>query len=160
MPYTNRIRKAFTLIELLVVLTIIAVLLAAISYSFTNAQIKGRDGRRKAEIKSVQQTLELYFSRVGKYPDSNAGRIRCNVGGDNSIKVWGEPFVCNSIIYLPKLPEDPTVGQDYYYTGTDFTYQLEAILENDNDSDIGSKPPLCTFTIIPPPTYNFCVGNP
>src|SRR3989344_1659457 len=60
--------NGFSLIELLVVIAIIGILLAAATISWTNAQQKGRDGKRKADLKSIQQALELYFAQNGYYP--------------------------------------------------------------------------------------------
>src|SRR3989344_5830519 len=157
--------KGFTLIELLVVMTIIAILIAVVSASFINAQMKGRDGRRKNDLKSVQSALDLYFETNGKYPDSSSGRIRCNVTGDLHIIEWQDPdpsktaFICNSITYMQQLPKDPAY-QDfsgYYYNNpSDFSYVLSAALENSNDPDIQPGVLICTFQ----PDRNYCVINP
>src|SRR3989344_2339400 len=101
-------RKGFTLIELLVVITIIAILIAAGAVSYTNAQRKGRDARRKSDLKAIQQGLDQYFSQNGKYPAGSSGSIQCNVGSTDTL-TWGtSAFTCNSINYLDKLPKDPT----------------------------------------------------
>src|SRR3990167_11030107 len=51
--------KGFTLIELLVVIAIIGILASFAIASFTSAQAKGRDSRRKADLDAVSKALEL-----------------------------------------------------------------------------------------------------
>ena len=154
-------KRGFTLIELLVVISIIAILVAAATVSWRNAQMKGRDGKRKVDLKAVQQALETYLAANSKYPDDNAGgQLVCNITGiDVTVKSWGGTFVCNNITYMQTLPQDPayqgTTGYFYNNTGTT-SYVLSAELENDNDKDriTGTEP--CD----PQGTRDFCVENP
>ena len=164
-PFTIhfKVKHGFTLIELLVVISIIAILIAAVSASFINAQQKGRDGRRKSDLKSVQQALELYLQNKGEYPVASAdGEIVCNV----SLIYWGDSFACDSITYIQQLPKDPDITKSYYYNATsDFTYILSAALENTNDPEYcvstGSN---CVATkklpCEPQSDRNYCVINP
>lgn len=144
------------MIELLVVFSIIAILVAAASASWTNAQAKARDGKRKSDLKAVQQALELYFQTNGKYPSSNvlSGQIICNVTGDSSTKSWGSIFTCGSITYLQQLPKEVGSTPYFYVSPTDFTYTLSAWLENSSDPDLTGL--LCT----PAGPRNYCVTNP
>ena len=173
-PLTSKL--GFTLIELLVVMTIIAILIAAVSASFTNAQMKSRDGKRKSDLKSVQQALEIYMQRNGKYPDTSVGKIRCNTQEWNGTDwddvdtreiEWGAEFFCDStssgnpITYSQQLPKDPSGitdyndRQSYFYDSTSpFSYSISASLENSNDPDIPNIP--CS----PMGTRNYCVINP
>jgi len=149
--------KGFTLIELLVVITIIAILIAVVSTSFINAQMKSRDGRRKNDLKSVQSALDLYFETNGKYPASSIdGKITCNTPID-----WGNTFICDTTTYMQQLPKDPAYQTDankgYYYSNpSSFSYVLSAALENSNDPDIQPGVLICTFQ----PGRNYCVINP
>ena len=159
------LRKGFTLIELLVVITIIALLISAVSASFTHAQAKSRDGRRKSDLKSVQQALEMYMQTYGRYPSSTSGVITCSGGaaGTNQ-NGWGSIFQCPSStgpIFAQQLPKDPAYQTDankgYYYENlSQFTYTVSADLENDNDQDriAGTDP--CD----PAGSRDFCVENP
>ena len=52
-------RKGFTLIELLVVIAIIGILAGFAIASFTSAQAKGRDSRRKGDLDALKKALEL-----------------------------------------------------------------------------------------------------
>lgn len=58
-------KKGFTLIELLVVISIIGILVAVAITSYTGAQIKARDARRRADMKNTQAMMEQYYSTTG-----------------------------------------------------------------------------------------------
>jgi len=157
----QQFNNAFTLIELLVVMSIIAILIAAASASFMNAQMKGRDGRRKSDLKSVQQALELYFQTYGRYPTPSSGVISCSGGaagtGNNA---WGSVFQCpptSGPIFMQQLPKDLGSTAYYYNAPSNFTYVLSAALENTSDPDLTGL--LCT-PYAGPPARNFCVINP
>lgn len=165
-------RLGFTLIELLVVISIIAILLAVATVSYNNAQQKGRDNRRKTDLKAVQQALELYFQQNGNYPDiASTGNIACDGGSAIS---WGTGnFTCNYITYMNILPKDPvanTPTQYYYYsensaTPENATYKIFAKIENTKDQDLASSPAACETDY---PTHEdyatsgvyYCVTNP
>src|SRR3989344_8006301 len=153
----SKVKHGFTLIELLVVISIIAVLVGVASVSYSNAQKKARDNRRKSDLKSVQQALELYFQQNGKYPDLHSetgGRyyMACNVPGDSSWKDWGTEFSCDEngaadppkIVYMKTLPKDPLnitgVDTTPYFQYIDILhptdpqyYVISAKLENTSD---------------------------
>jgi type II secretory pathway pseudopilin PulG len=59
----------FTLIELLVVATIIIVLTAIGLVSYRQASRSARNGRRKSDLETVRQSLMLYKSETGCFPD-------------------------------------------------------------------------------------------
>ena len=167
--HDTKYRKAFgfTLIELLVVISIIGILVAGATASWTNAQRKSRDAKRKSDFKSVQTALELYFQTNGKYPGSSSGQIRCNVTGDSNNRAWGAKFSCtpsagSEIIYMNPLPKETVftnANEVYYYQGAGSpptSYTLSAKLENANDPDIAAGTLPCT----PQTGRNYCVINP
>lgn len=156
-------RHGFTLIELLVVITIIAILIASASASWQNAQMKGRDGKRKTDLKAVQQALENYLQVNGTYPSSNAGgQIVCTVGIEPP-SVWGSSaFICNSITFMQQMPKDSvyqaTTG--YYFASCNTpptSYVLSALLENTSDPDLSGLSSTCSS---PPAGRNYWVTNP
>ena len=162
-----KVKRAFTLIELLVVISIIALLVAGATVSWTNAQRKSRDAKRKSDFKSVQTALELYFQTNSKYPYSSGGQIRCNVTGDSNNRAWGAKFSCtpsagSEIIYMNPLPKETVftnANEVYYYQGAGSpptSYTLSAKLENANDPDIAAGTIPCT----PQTGRNYCVINP
>ncbi len=65
----NPDRKGFTLIELLIVTTIIIILSAVGLASYRRASRSARNGRRKADLETVRQSLMLYKSETGCFPN-------------------------------------------------------------------------------------------
>lgn len=55
-------KRAFTLLELLVVIGIIAILISLGAVSYSTAQKKARDAKRKTDLHAIQNTLEQYYS--------------------------------------------------------------------------------------------------
>lgn len=150
-------KLGFTLIELLVVISIIAILIAVATVSYTNAQQKGRDNKRKSDLKAVQQALELYFQQNGKYPEEEpGGTLRCSGAGAGNGTNWGSAFTCLSITYMNPLPKDPTNTNPYFYFSSApwGVYVLNAALENTRDPDL---PQMSGCQAAP---YNWCVKNP
>ena len=177
--YALNALRGFSLIEMLVVITIISILLASGTYSYTSSQKKGRDGRRKAELKSVQQALEIYYQQNGQYPDQSAGAIKCKTATDTTVIAWGSSFSCTdstgTVSYLDKLPKEikGTTHGEYYYEystsgGTIIGYTIFAVLENPNDPEYKGGSNYTTALacddkfpkVVGLVTYNYCVKNP
>ncbi len=57
----------FTLLELLVTISIIGILMALATVSFTTAQKNGRDSRRRADVENVRKALEQYYAINTEY---------------------------------------------------------------------------------------------
>jgi len=92
-------KKAFTLLEMLVVIGIIAVLIAIGTTSYSTAQKKARDARRKNDIKTIQNALEQYYSVCGyQYPGSLGSSIYC---------------ASPTIGIMPTVPVDPKTNTPY-----------------------------------------------
>ncbi len=152
-------KRGFTLIELLVVISIIGILAAFIVASFTSAQAKGRDSRRKADIDAIKKALELAKndSTSAAYYPGCAAASPCDLNGGASTN---PNIVTNG--YIKAIPTDPSGTTTYYrYTaavGANIatTYTLKACLENANDpqgTTPGTAP--CTAT-----QANYTVSNP
>jgi len=66
-------KNGFTLFELLVSISIIAILTALVSLSYSAVQKKARDARRRQDMGSVQKAAEQYYSLSGyNYPSTTA----------------------------------------------------------------------------------------
>lgn len=109
-------RKAFTLLELLVVIAIIGILISLGVASFSNAQKKARDSRRREDLKAVQNGLEQYYAdNNGSYPIGNTMSIVIGVAGSD---------------YFPAgVPDDPKLDRDYYIVSDANAYCACAWLE-------------------------------
>ena len=129
-------KKGFTLIELLVVISIIGILAALATVSFSSTQKQARDTQRKSDLKQYQGALESYANmHNGMYPAYPS----LGVNIDNFCDWLGITGTCPND---PKYATDPTNYSQYGYqtdgttsdaspTATQFI--LWAKLENTSD---------------------------
>lgn len=140
-------KAGLTLIELLVVVSI----LAAVSYlalsSITTQSFKGRDARRKADLRQLQVRLEDYYNDRNCYPQPPT--LACNPG------TTFQP-------YITKVPCDPRTNQPYLYQIESSTcpswYRLFTKLEHEKDPDILEVG--CSLGCGPGNVYNYGVSSP
>jgi len=148
-------KRGFTLVELLVVITVITILAGISVVTYTQVQKNARDGKRKADLTSIQNNLELYYSSYNQYPgetsvcESSRGSCdSCPCSGND----WTGTTIATALVsaYVKDLPADPKNDDTYYYeyepvcnetsticginnincTGTCCEYELSARLEN------------------------------
>ncbi len=118
--------SGFTLLELLVVVSIIVILITMGMSSYATAQKKGRDAKRKGDIKDVQAALEQYYSVCGySYPVTT---------GFYSSIICTTPGI--SVAIMPTVPTDPRGTTPYYCSGTcnSSGYTICANLESETPS--------------------------
>jgi prepilin-type N-terminal cleavage/methylation domain-containing protein len=142
-------QKAFTLLELLVVIAIIGILISLGVASFSNAQKKARDSRRREDLKAVQNGLEQHYADYTSYS---------NLSANDELQLTGLVSGLNSSSeYLPAgAPLDPRNQNPYIYRATynNSSYCLCARLENDGTGNSNSS--TCGF--VNNGNY-FCVRN-
>jgi general secretion pathway protein G len=122
-------KKGFTLVEILIVVFIIGLLSSIVLVGLGSFRARGRDARRIADLHSMQNALELYFSKAGIYPDMTA----------NSASEWG--VLASSLksagIGVANVPSDPAApaGKFYRYSPSPdgLSYVLAAILEDSSN---------------------------
>ena len=140
-------KKGFTLIELLIVIAIMGVLSSLVLSNFATVRARSRDTQRKSDLRQIQAALENFRADQGIYPLSMVpcGQSFTNDGSNGSV------------VYMQKVPCDPSLGQSYTFSGTGTTYALRACLENTRDSqeDRINQPPCngtsnWSFTLSPP----------
>lgn len=116
-------RNGFTLLELMVVVGIIAILLGLGSLSYSTAQRKSRDARRKGDVKEIQSSMEQYYSICGfVYPTPVSGAVA--------------PVICPNptTAIMPTVPVDPKTITPYPCAGcTATSYNICATLETETN---------------------------
>ncbi len=61
-------RAGFTLTEIIVVVGIIAVLVTVTYSNFNESTAQARDAQRQADLRNMQNAIELYKNKIGRYP--------------------------------------------------------------------------------------------
>lgn len=121
-------KKGFTLIELLVVVAIIGLLSTLAVVALGNARVKARDAKRLSDLKQIQTALELYYTDNSSYPSGSSVEL----GTTNYVCLnnagWAATGCTNP--YMSSVPDDPTAGRAYTYTGTTSSYSVAATLED------------------------------
>ncbi|MBU6500329.1 MAG: type II secretion system protein [Patescibacteria group bacterium] len=141
--------RGFTLIEMLIVVAIISILASVILVGLGPARTASRDARRIADLREVQNALEIFFNRCTHYPTSatpapSTDGQACPAAAKGIVNLqWSDlqSVLINSNIRIDSVPNDPTIGNDYFY-GTDggSSYVLGAVLEDPNNQALQSSP--------------------
>ena len=98
------------MIELIVVITIIMVITAIGTVSFSGANKKARDGKRLADLERIRMALEVARQVGTSYP-VDASTVLVSSG------------------YLTQWPVGPSLDTYLYERSTNYTYDLYARLE-------------------------------
>lgn len=132
-------KKGFTLIEILVVATIVALLTAIATVSYSQFGKQSRDARRKIDIEQIRSALEMYRSNEDKYYDTVNFNNRCNVIG------WLGS-------YISTIPDDPKSSSNYYYRCIIYknNYTVAAFLETGGPNSCSA----CKSGV----ACNYCLG--
>ncbi len=115
------VKKGFTLLELLVVIGIIAILVALGTASYSTAQKKARDAKRKGDVRSIINAFEQYYASCNYvYPSVlNTSIITPNTCSNPNVTI------------MATVPTDPLNDASHQYTlnTTTTPYQVCATLE-------------------------------
>ena len=131
-----RNNKGFTFIEMLIVVAIIGILASIILVGLSGFRNRGRDTRRIADLREVQNGLELYYTKNGTYPPQNDWVTLSNnlISGGIGINV---------------VPNDPSSGWTYCYCVSGQNYVLGAYLEDNTNPALKQNPGGTTFPCEP-----------
>lgn len=164
-------RSGFTLIELMIAISIIAIIAAIGSITYSQSQKLARDSRRKEDLKQIASAIQLFNADKKRYPCSGAGWVTSADStwiSDSNTVGCGGTGTSISPAYASSLPKDPlgtdtttpwlTSGYGYWSinaawgTGTAVCpqgtyYILVTQLENSSDPDSLGKQPNQTKTI-------------
>lgn len=133
--------NAFTLIEILVVATIIGLLAAGASISYSTLNKQSRDAKRKADLEQIRSALEMYRSNNNNYPTTIT--INCFTSGG---------ITDGTNTYLQTIPKDPKCPTYTYYASiSPNDYTLGVYLETGGNNCNGN--PYCGSNIC-----NYCLG--
>ncbi len=98
-------KKAFTLLEMLVVVGIIAILVSMGIASYSTAQRKARDAKRKSDLPSIRNAFEQYYSLCSyRYPAS------IPAAGSNLTASVADCTSLAADVVILKMPSDPLGG--------------------------------------------------
>lgn len=135
MRRTNTIfLKAFTLIEIMVVVAIVALLAAVVGVSVRDSSAQSRDAQRQADLRNLQNAIELYKQEIGRYPaacngtDRWSGQLNSDVACTNGSRDY---IVGLAPKYIKALPIDEKLngtasGYRYVVNGVGSVYKLKA----------------------------------
>lgn len=106
----------FTLIELLVVIAIIGLIVLSGTLGFQHAQKLGRDSKRMADLRVIQQALVRFYNAKHYYPGTKTGTATYLKKSTEQAADWigdtQEPLVPT---FLPALPRDPLNRVQNFY---------------------------------------------
>ena len=130
--------QGFTLFELLVSISIIGILVALATVSYSAAQKKARDARRIQDMKSIQTAAEQYYSVNNyNYPLSTT-----------------TPWIAGGQTILEEYPSDPKTGAIYSPSSLISTeYCICAVMEGNAEGNSAAD---CNFS---GGDTHYCVKN-
>jgi len=155
-------RKGYTLVELLVmmaILTLMAIILIGIIDPITLIN-KGRDARRKKDLKRISTAFEEYYNDKGCYPNPNDARFGAGLNNVASCKSetvfspWLFPWPCDP----SGNPYEVVVGPD---SGCPNEYRVYTTLEFAKDRDVPDGWGVTAFPVNSAlPDTNYGVSSP
>ena len=136
---SSKLKRGFTLIELLVVVAVIGLLATIVVASFTSAQKKARDAKRKSDLDAIKKALELVKSNCegSAYYPYDALVSGANEGAryTNLELYLTDPDIGGIKRPLPGTTpiNDPSLDTTYYYG---YSLYLPAAIPPDQADDV------------------------
>lgn len=117
-------KKGFTLIELLVVIAILGILTTIVMISYSGAQSRARDAKRKADVASIATAFTLYHQETKSW-QLPAGQLGQGFGYFN-FEYPGFTSLANYLVnknFLPQEITDPKLPVDASGKALDYAPQ-------------------------------------
>ncbi len=98
----------FTLIELLAVIAVIGILATVVATNLNQSSATSRDAKRKADLRNLQNAVEIYKNREGRYPAGCKGANQWSgqIGTDYACTGTEEYILGLVPQYIDSLPID------------------------------------------------------
>lgn len=147
----NKKNNGFTLFELLVSISIIGIMTALATVSYSGAQKKARDARRVEDIKAIQVAAEQYYSQSPTYlyPVTNMYTAG---------KVWTSAVGTTILAIYPSDPKGSTYGS--YSCGATCNVSGYCICALVEDSANANADGTCNFSPVAPAVKDhYCAKN-
>ncbi|OGK23586.1 hypothetical protein A3A46_04625 [Candidatus Roizmanbacteria bacterium RIFCSPLOWO2_01_FULL_37_13] len=108
--FNFQFNTGFTMLEMLVVIGIIGILVGMGAVSYSSAQKKARDSKRKLDIGAIKNAMEQYYSLCnGSYPADVGGKV------PDIIRTEPYPTCSTQTDIMPSTPTDPKTLDPYDY---------------------------------------------
>lgn len=121
--------EGFTLIEVLIVVSIIGLLSSVVLVGLGGFRARGADARRLADLRQVQNALELYYAKNGAYPV-----VSCTDFSSKTCWDGLESTLVGAGVGVSNIANDPNPSQSYVYASTGQNYTLGAKLQGQDPS--------------------------
>lgn len=130
-------RSAFTLVELMVVVVILGLLATIVTVSVRDYLVQGKQGTTRAEIAQMKNALELFYTEVDRYPDSDEGLALLQRKTDQHpqgilqgdlLDPWGKDYI-------------------YIYPGLHGAYDLCSFGANAQSGGTGADADICSWDL-------------
>lgn len=110
----KNLRSGFSFVEIVVVILIMGVLMGIAVPATQSYLAKSRTTSTKTTIASTQQAIDMYYSEVGKYPESLTDLVQAP--SDPALaRRWEGPYI--QVRGKEDVPQDGW-GHDFYYERT------------------------------------------
>lgn len=136
MPRRGKDERGFTLIEIMVVVVIIGLLATLVTVNLMDRADQARVVKASADIRALQNALELYKLDNGRYPTTQEGLQALTKTGDGGRSYLGGT----------RVPRDPW-GNEYIYLspGAHGEYDIQSYGANGEPGGSGVNAPITSW---------------
>ncbi len=149
-------RQGFTLVELLIVVGIIGLLSSVTLVGLGSFRARGRDARRVADLREVQNALELYYTQSQAYPPTTGSTADGTSWRSMVTAITGASVGVSSLPTTAPAPA-PNAIYNYGSPSGNQSYVLQATLEDPNNPALANDLDLDTYTVSCDQSTEYCL---